>query len=100
MVSSKKMSFLCLLHVLPIPNSPVVRFKAGGKQYDGRVCFKVLIEPASCCVSGKTVATRDGEVIDKYFKDSELEWSANVDRGIYLYGLMVWLDEVKPPPPK
>lgn len=71
------------------------RFEAGGKQYDGRVCFKVLIKPGYC-VSGKTIASRDCKEIDEHFKDSELEWSTNVDRGIYLYGLMIKVDELKP----
>lgn len=75
------------------------RFEAGGKQYDGRVCFKVLIKPGYD-VSRKTIATRDGEVIDRNFEDSKLEWSTSVDRGIYLYGLMVWVDDAKPRPTK
>jgi hypothetical protein len=85
------------LHIPPSissPNTPVVRFEAGGKQYDGRVCFKVLIKPGFH-VSGKTI-DHDGEIIiDRNFEDCELEWSANVDRGIYLYGLMIRVDEVK-----
>ena len=67
------------------------RFEAGGKQYDGRVCFKVLIKPGYN-VSGKTIATRDSEEIDRHFKETELEWSTSVDRGIYLYGLMIHVD--------
>ena len=72
------------------------RFEVGGKHYDGRVCFKVLIKPGYH-MSGKTIATRDGEEIDKQFKDSELEWSTNIDRGIYLYGLMIQVDGPHPP---
>ena len=51
-------------------------------------------------MSDKTIASRDGEEIDRQFEDSELEWSTNVDRGIYLYGLMIRVDELKPHPPQ
>ena len=68
---------------------------ADGKQYDGRVCLKVLIKPDSYSVSPKTIDSR-GEVIDRNFEDSKLEWSTSVDRGIYLYGLMIRVDQVKP----
>ena len=85
---------LSLSHTLTLS-----RFEAGGKQYDGRVCFKVLIKPGYD-VSRKTIATRDGEVIDRNFEDSKLEWSTSVDRGIYLYGLMVRVDDAKPRPTK
>jgi hypothetical protein len=71
------------------------RFTADGKQYDGRVCLKVLIKPGYD-VSGKTIAARDGEAIDRNFDDSKLEWSTSVDRGIYLYGLMIRVDNIKP----
>lgn len=59
----------------------------------------MLIKPGYH-VSGKTVATRPGEIIDRHFEDSKLEWSTNVDRGIYLYGLMIQVNEVKPHTPK
>ena len=55
--------------------------------------MKVLIKPGYQ-VSGKTVAAGD-EAIDRNFEESKLEWSTSVDRGIYLYGLMIRVDEVK-----
>ena len=56
--------------------------------------MKVLIKPGYS-VSPKTIDSR-GEVIDRNFEDSKLEWSTSVDRGIYLYGLMIRVDQAKP----
>ena len=92
---------ILFLSPLSLPPSPVSlflfiysRFMADGKQYDGRVCLKVLIKPGYQ-VSGKTIDSR-GEVIDRNFEDSKLEWSTSVDRGIYLYGLMIRVDPHRP----
>ena len=72
--------------------SPFLRFNYAGQQYEGRVCFKVLIDPESYNISRKTVATEKDEMIDEEFSDGELEWSTKTDRAIYLYGLMIRVD--------
>ena len=60
------------------------------------MCFKVLIDPRSYDVAKKTIETKEGEVIDENFSDSELEWSTKSDRAVYVYGLMVQVDRPKP----
>ena len=72
------------------------RFEIEGRPYDGRVCFKVLVEPKSYEVSGQTVALRGDKRIDEHFPNSELEWSTATDRAVYLYGLMIKVDRRDP----
>ena len=65
------------------------RFMFEGRRYEGRVCFKVLIDPKSYDVSAVTVATTRDQVIDEDFSLDELEWSTKSDRAVYLYALLI-----------
>ena len=69
------------------------RFTFEGQPYEGRVCFKVLIEPDSYSVSAKTVAAREDEIIDEEISESEMEWSTRSDRAVYIYALMIRIDK-------
>lgn len=85
---------LLLLSVFEVSSFALYyRFTFEGQHYEGRVCFKVLIEPDSYSVSAKTVAARQEEVIDEEFSDTEMEWSTKSDRAVYVYALMIRVDK-------
>ena len=62
------------------------------KQYDVRLCFKVLVKPSCYTVSPQTLLPPNtSQPIDELFSNSQLEWSTDHDRVVYIYGLMIKL---------
>lgn len=66
-----------------------------GRGYDVRLCFKVLVNPKCYEISPQTILPPNTtEVIDDLFSNSQLEWSTDHDREVYIYALMIRLGEV------
>ncbi|KAI8506482.1 E3 ubiquitin-protein ligase mib1 [Branchiostoma belcheri] len=60
------------------------------KTCEAKVALQLYIKPDSYKVGASTVARRN---IDKWFGDSEIEWSTDRHGVIILYGLLVKLEE-------
>ena len=65
-----------------------------GRHYWAKVAFKTRIYPTSYQVLPQTVLPTTGRQIDKYFDNSELEWSTKERGAVILYGLLVKLTAV------
>jgi hypothetical protein len=71
------------------------RFDDGGKVYNAKVAFQVLIRPGAYEVSQETVgATSKGISVDSHFANHQLEWSTKEKVATILYGLLVELRQL------